>query len=130
MIAYRRARREIAWALSFCRFENVTCPTHGVDHRFVSPVDLLAQVRDVQLDDIGLTSEIVIPHSVKDLGFGEHSLGVAHEVAQQLELGGRQVDFFACSAYLPGVLVKGEVSNRQHGVGLGFGGPRTAQEGA
>ena len=82
MVVYRWARGEIAWTFSFRRFENVTCPTHGVDHRFVSPVDLLAQVRDVQLDDIGLTSEIVIPHSIKDLGFGEHSLGIAHEIAQ------------------------------------------------
>src|SRR6476661_10515779 len=45
-------------------FEDITEATHGVDHRFPSGIDLLAQVGNVQLHDIGLTAEIVVPDPV------------------------------------------------------------------
>src|SRR6478736_5578659 len=49
------------------RLEDITEAPHGVDHRFPSGIDLLAQVGNVQLHDIGLTAEIVVPDPVQDL---------------------------------------------------------------
>src|SRR5689334_1540388 len=88
-VATRRARSECARAGVFTRafsfrtgFEHVARATHGVDHRGPAGVDLLAQVGDVELDDVRLPAEVVVPHPVQDLRLGEHPLRVAHEEAQ------------------------------------------------
>src|SRR6476620_2543042 len=95
-VATRRARSECARAGVFtpaysfsCRtgFEHVARAAHGMDHGCPACVDLLAQVGDVELDDVGLPAEVVVPHPVQDLGLGQHPLRVAHQEAQQLELG-------------------------------------------
>src|SRR5262245_43467510 len=62
------------------RFEDITRPAHRMDHRFAAGVDLLAQVRDVQLDDVRLAAEVVVPHPVEDLRLAQHPLRVAHQV--------------------------------------------------
>src|SRR4051812_12799038 len=59
----------------------------GVDHRRPGCVQLLAQVGDVGLEDVGVAAEVVLPHVLEELGLGEHASGVEQEVAQQLELG-------------------------------------------
>src|SRR4051794_40487246 len=51
-------------------FEDITEAPHGVDHRLPSRIDLLPQIRDVQLGDVGLTAEIVVPDPVEDLRLG------------------------------------------------------------
>src|SRR5690606_32980173 len=66
--------------------------TPRVDHRLPAGVDLPAQVRDVQLDHVGLPAEVVRPDPVEDLRLAEHPPRIAHQVAQQLELGRREVD--------------------------------------
>src|SRR3954447_12223266 len=45
--------------------EDIAHASHGVDHRLAAGVDLLAQVGDVELDDVGLTAEVVVPHPVE-----------------------------------------------------------------
>ncbi|BDZ59407.1 hypothetical protein GCM10025872_30640 [Barrientosiimonas endolithica] len=50
---------------------------------------------------------------VEDLRLGQHAPGVEHEVAQQLELGRRDVDDLAAAAHLVGVLVELEVGDDQ-----------------
>ena len=50
-------------------------------------VDLLAQVADVGLDDVGVAVEVVLPHVVEDLRLRERPAGVEHQVAQELVLG-------------------------------------------
>ena len=46
------------------------------------------------------------PHVVQDLGLGQHPVGVEHEVAQQLELRGGQVDLAPVAEDLVGVVVQ------------------------
>ena len=74
-------------------------------------VDLLAQVGDVQLDDVGLAAEVVVPHPVQDLRLRQHPLGVAHEVAQQLELRGGQPKSSPPRRHLVAVLVQRQVAD-------------------
>src|SRR6476619_1400638 len=69
--------------------------THGVDHRLPAGVDLLAEVGDVELDDVGLPTEVVVPDTIEDLRLAEDAARVAHQVPQQLELGRRQADVLA-----------------------------------
>src|SRR5215208_8410063 len=79
------------------RFTSPGCPQHvadaadGVDEVRLDRVDLLAEVADVQLDDVGPALEVVLPHPFQDLRLGQHHPLVAHQVAQQLELGRRQL---------------------------------------
>src|SRR6476469_654527 len=95
----------VSSAWSDGRLEDIPRPSHGVDQRLAAGVDLRAQVGDVELDDVGLAAEVVVPHPVEDLGLGQHALGVAHEVAQQLELRRRQADLLAAAHHLVAVLV-------------------------
>ena len=50
---------------------------------------------------------------VEQLGTSEHAARVEHEVAQQPELGRRQLDELAAAADLVGVLVEGEIGERE-----------------
>src|SRR5664279_4575548 len=109
--------------------EDITEAPHRVDHRFPSGVDLLPQVRDVQLDDVRLPTEIVVPHPVQDLRLGHHPLRVAHEEAQQFEFGRGEADQVVAPAHLAGVLVEHQVANHDgHRVG-GQREVRTTQQG-
>src|SRR6476660_5391196 len=73
------------------RLDDVAGAADRVDQFRLDRVDLLAQVADVELDDVRLALEVVLPHPVEDLRLGEHHPLVAHQVAQQLELGGGQM---------------------------------------
>src|SRR6478609_7068228 len=98
------------------RLEDIAHASHGVDHRLTAGVDLLAQVGDVELDDVRLAAEVVVPDAVEDLRLGQVPLGVAHEVAQQLELGRGQLDRRAAADDLMAVLVEGQVPDGDHRV--------------
>src|SRR6478752_9289742 len=115
----RRTRPPTGWMPgastgSGCRLEDIPETSHGVDHRLAAGVDLLAQVGDVKLDDVRLAAEVVVPHPVEDLRLGQHAPRVAHEVAQQLELGRGEVDLLAAAGHLVAVLVEGEVADDEH----------------
>src|SRR5690349_12655957 len=101
-----------------------------VDERYPPGVDLLAQVADVELDDVGLAAEVVVPHPVQDLGLGQHPPGVPHEEPEQLELGRGEVDEVAVPADLTGVLVHGQVPDHQRALGLRPGQVRPAEQAA
>src|SRR5437868_9844111 len=107
MSATRTGRGAWSWR----RLEHVPGTAHGVDHRLAAGVDLLAQVGDVELDDVGLAAEVVVPDPVEDLGLAQHPARVAHQEAQQLELGRRQHDVLTAPAYLVAVLVELEVAD-------------------
>src|SRR4051794_13891546 len=64
---------------------------YRVDQGGLDTVELLAEVGDVRLHHIGVAAEVVLPDVVEDLRLGEHPVGVEHQVAQELELGGRQL---------------------------------------
>ncbi len=72
-------------------------------------VELLAQVGDVGLEHASIATEVVVPDVVEELGAGEHESQVAHEVAQQPVLRGRQLDVRSRAGDLTGVLVELEV---------------------
>src|SRR4051794_5881541 len=85
--------------------EAVADQPDGVDQRRSEPVELLPEVADVGLDDVGVAVEVVLPHVVEDLRLGEDPSRVEEEEAQQVELGGGEVDGGAVPPDLPRVLV-------------------------
>src|SRR5579875_1651138 len=105
-LAVRLARREP---------EHVTDAAEGVQQVRLGGVDLAAQHGDVRLHDPGVAAEVVVPDVVEDLHLGQHPVGVAHEVAQQLELGGGELDRLAGAPDLMAVLVQLEVGELQPG---------------
>src|SRR3954447_5089009 len=109
------------------RLDDVARPADGVDQLRLDVVDLLAQVTDVQLDDVRLALEVVLPYAVEDLRLRQHHPLVAHQVAQQLELSGGQVDLDAGPGHLVAALVQFEVRDLQHALAPGLRG-RTPQD--
>ena len=77
-----------------------------MDQLRLAGIDLAAQVGDIGLDHIAIAAEIVVPHIVQNLGLGQHHFLVLHEVAQEVELGGRKLDELAGLGDLMGVIVK------------------------
>src|SRR5664280_1879911 len=112
------------------RLEHVPDPPHGVQQRLATTVDLLAEVPNVQLDDVALTTEVVVPDPVEDLGLAQYPARVAHQVPQQFELRRRQLDQLPTAAYLAGLLVQGQVQHAQLAVLMHFGQAHPAQQGA
>src|SRR3954447_18070944 len=90
-VAIRRVRSGRPASLAR-RLEYIAGSPHRVDHRVAAGVDLLAKVRDVQLDDVGLPTEVVVPDPVEDLRLAQYPARVAHQVPQQLVLGGGEGD--------------------------------------
>ena len=84
-----------------------------MNHRFATHINLLTQVRDVQLHNICLTTKIVVPDVIKNLALGDHALRVLHEVAQQVELGCSEVNLLATAGHLAGVLVQHQIADDQ-----------------
>ena len=74
------------------RVEPVAHAAHGLDR---VGAELLAQVADVDVDDVGAGVEVVPPHVDEQLLARQHLAGVAQEDLGQCELPGRQVDLAA-----------------------------------
>ena len=109
----RRARRSAE--LQAGDPEHVADAPQRVDQVGLHQVDLAAEVGDVGLDDVAVAVEVVVPHVVEDLGLREHPPGVHHEVAQQLELRGRQRHRRAAPPDLVAVLVELQVAGDEAG---------------
>ena len=66
---------------------------HGLDgatpERLVDP---LAEVPDVDLDDVGVALEGVVPHMLEDLGLRDDLARLAHQVLEEGELAGGEDD--------------------------------------
>src|SRR4051795_680383 len=89
----RRARSESRRiTLLALHFQHVAGLPHGADERRPGGVELAAQVAHVRLDDVAAAAEVVVPHVLEDLRLREHAARVEHEEAQQVELGGGQLD--------------------------------------
>src|SRR5216683_4024347 len=110
--------------------QHVADAADRVDQRLAAGVDLLAQVADVQLDDMGLAAEVVVPDPVQDLRLGQHPARVALEIPEQLELGSGEVDKLAAPADLAGILVHGQVVDRKLALAAGTGQVGPAQQAA
>ncbi|CDJ99736.1 Transcriptional regulator (modular protein) [Microbacterium sp. C448] len=95
----------------------------GLDERFGGVrVDLATQVRDVTLDDARVAVEVVLPDVVEDLSLRQHAVGVEHQVAQQLELGGAEVDRDLADLDVVRVLVHRQLAGADHGLFVGLHG--------
>src|SRR5437016_4246581 len=55
-------------------------------------VDLLAQVANVDLDDVEVAVERVVPHVLEDLGLRDDVAGAPHQILEQRELARRERD--------------------------------------
>src|ERR1035437_6474518 len=82
-----------------------------LDQGWVDVVHLAPQVADVGLQDVGVTAKVVVPDVVQDLGLAQHPIGVAEQVAQEWELGSRQLHQFPGAPDLIRVLVHLEVGD-------------------
>src|ERR1039457_919334 len=87
----------------------------GVDQPRFPGVHLAPQHGHVRLPDAGVAAEVVVPHVIEDLHLGQHPVGVAHEVPEQLELGGGELDLLAGPPHLMAFLVEFEVGEREPG---------------
>jgi hypothetical protein len=91
--------------------------THGLDQRDVAgAVELFSQVADVSLDHARVAVEVVAPDVIEDLCLAHDPAGVDQQVAQQVELGGREIDDPITAAHLVRLLVDREIVVAQ-GVG-------------
>src|SRR5260370_654850 len=117
-------------AYSGSRLQHVADAADGMDHRHAAAVDLLPQVADVQLHDMRLAAEVVVPHPVQDLRLGQHPPRVAHQEPQQLELGRGQLDQVTGPPDLPRFLVHGEVTDGELRAAARPGDARPAQQAA
>src|SRR6266550_7053693 len=105
--ARSRPRRDNPTLLS--RPKAVADEADRMDERRSQPVQFLAQVRHEGLHNVVVPVEVVVPHMIEDLGLREHPAGVEHEVAEEVELGGGEVDLGPVAAHLVGLLVEDEV---------------------
>jgi hypothetical protein len=70
-----------------------TRPTDRRDHRwFAWAVQLSAQIAHVDVDDVRLGVEVVTPDGGQDLFPAQYLAGMAHEVGEQSELPGGEVE--------------------------------------
>ena len=91
-------------------------------------IDLAAQPAHVDVDDVGLGIEVVIPHRLQQHGAGDYLAGVAHQVLQQPELAGLELDGPSCTLHAAGKEVHLQVrddepSHRRRGAGTGVASP-------
>ena len=108
--------------------QGVADEADGVDEGRPELLELLAQVAHVGLDDIAVAAEVVVPDVVEDLRLREHVARVEHEVAQQVELRGGEVDDVPAASHLVRTLIELDVGEAQDAVVLGLV-PRPTQDG-
>src|SRR5207253_7706527 len=76
----------------------------------LSAVDLVAQVVDVHVNDVGERVEVLVPDVLGDHRAGQHAAGIAHQVFQEGILLGRQLDAPSPAGNLAGGRIQDERS--------------------
>ena len=80
------------WLRRFRHPQPVPSAAHGLDDGLLArPVELAAQVADVDVHDVALRIEAVSPDAAEDLGAGENLALVSHQELEQSELPRRQI---------------------------------------
>src|SRR3954468_14609249 len=88
---------------------------HGLQLRHAErAVDLVAQVADVDVDDVRAVLVVVVPGVLEQLVAREHLARVAHERLQKLELLGREVDLGVLAPDAAGGRVELERADLEH----------------
>jgi hypothetical protein len=91
-------------------------PLHRRDQRRVPwSIDLLAQPRDMHVDEVGARIEIIPPHAFEDDLPRDDLAGIAHQEFQQAELHVQQPHRIAIDAHLAPDQVHLDRSAPQHG---------------
>src|SRR5262245_26190641 len=80
----------------------------------VGPVDLVAQPADVDLDDVGVAEELVVPDVVEHVPLGHHVAPVAQQVLQHCQLASGQLDLVVAPPGPALGRVDPQVAGRQH----------------
>lgn len=89
--------------------QHVAHAADSVDEARLVRIDLASKIGNIALYDVAVTTEIVVPHVIEDLGLAEHNLRVDHEVTQQLELGGGKIDDLAGLGDFVHVIIEGKI---------------------
>src|SRR5690349_23661886 len=93
----------------------ITGAAHGLELRHAErAIDLVAQVADVDVDDVRAVLVVVVPRVLEQLVAGEHLARVAHERLQELELLGRQVHLVVAAPDPAGSGVELQVADLEH----------------
>src|SRR5689334_17864785 len=79
-------------------------------------VDLSAQASDINIDDVGRRVEMKIPDVLQQHGAGYDAAFIAHEILQQLELPGKEVDPLAAPAGRSRDQVNRKIADAQDGL--------------
>src|SRR5699024_4313460 len=100
--------------------KHVSHPAFGVDEPggvgSGRSINLAVQVGDVRCHDRAVPTPVILPDVVEDLRLGKYPTGIEHEVAQQGELGGGELDELTPTANLVGVVIEAQVSHAQDGI--------------
>src|SRR5512144_985102 len=91
---------------------------HRLDHFAlvvtVADRELAAQVADVDLEHLGARIEVEAPYRVEDLLAGEHLIGMADQVCEQLELARSQRDLMGVALDATSAQVEADVAGLEH----------------
>src|SRR5512133_3571441 len=88
------------------------------------PVELVAQVAHVDLDDVGVALELVVPDVLEDLPLGHGLAPAAEQELQQGQLAGRQLDLGLAPPGPLGGGVQAQVAGLEHGRALAGAAPQ------
>src|SRR5208283_3498041 len=89
------------------RSEDIADSAEGMNHR-PALVQFGAQAMDEHVHNIGLWIEAVIKNVFEDHGFGDRPVGVAHEIFEEGELAGLQLDCLATALHFAGEQIHGQ----------------------
>src|SRR5579859_539765 len=94
--------------------DHVANAAHGAHERVRRlAIDLVAKVMDVELDHFRSRARRVVPDILGDLVAAQHLTGVAHQVRQELELSGGQLDLAVTAPHIVARAIKYQVRHAQ-----------------
>src|SRR6476661_10704254 len=76
-------------------------------------VDLRAKPRDMNVDDVGLRIEVIVPYVLEQHGAGHHLARMLHEIFQQAKLARLQHNRFAGARHLVRETVEHEIADHE-----------------
>src|ERR1017187_2524017 len=122
MSAYNRLSRSPMFRSSdLSRPEDIADSPNGVQHRPVL-IHLAAEAMDKDIHDVGLRIEAVVEDVFEDHGLGDCAIRAAHEVLEQRELAGLQLNLLAAALHVASEQVQGQVAHDETGGFCGLGG--------
>src|SRR5436305_11323811 len=79
--------------------DHVSGPADRLQHRLVETlVDLGSEPRDMDVDDVGLRVEMIVPDILEQHRAGDDVAGIAHQIFKQLEFARLERDRLAGAA--------------------------------